>query len=363
MSRPDRRPRRPWAVVAVIVGVAVVATGWWLRPWELLAEPAAEAAEPVTAPVELATLTDQLRLAAQLSYGDAIPLPAAAGVLTALPAAGSVVELGQRVYEADGRPVVLLQGERPFWRGLEVGVEDGEDVRQLEQSLAALGFAPGTVDTRFDWRTRQAVRAWQKSLGLPQTGAFAPADAVVARAPSIRIAQLTARLGDAGASPARYTETVLRASARLTEAQARELTAGTPVTVVLPDGTELDAELASVDPGGQPTGDGEATTKPSATVEFPDQATVAAAGPVAVRIVVRRSEEQPMTLVVPATALLATPDGGYAVEVRRDDGIVRVPVEIGLVADARVQVRASGSEIDGNEGPVLAAGDLVVLAR
>jgi hypothetical protein len=37
-------------------------------------------------------------------------------------------------------------------------------------------------------------------------------------------------------------------------------------------------------------------------------------------------------------------------------------VEIGLVADARAQVLASGAEV-GAEGRVLAPGDLVVLAR
>ncbi len=66
--------------------------------------------------------------------------------------------------------------------------------------------------------------------------------------------------------------------------------------------------------------------------------------------------------MVPVTALLATADGGYAVEVWDGASAARTPVEIGLVADARAQVLASGAEV-GAEGRVLAPGDLVVLAR
>ena len=124
----------------------------------------------------------------------------------------------------------------------------------------------------------------------------------------------------------------------------------------------VDGDLTAVDPGGLPTGDGDAVTPPTATVEFEDQAQVADAGAVAVRIVIRDDEEQPETLVVPATALLATPDGGYAVEVWDGASATRTPVTIGLVADARAQVLASGADA-GGDGRVLAPGDLVVLAR
>ncbi len=363
MRRSSRRRRWPWALVAVLVALALAGGAWWLRPGEAPAATSAEATEPVTAPVERATLTERLRLNAQLTYGDAVPLPPAGGVVTALPAAGSVIATGERVYEVDGRPVVLLPGERPFWRELAEGAEAGEDVRQLQQALAVLGLFDAEADGRFGPRTARALKEWQKRLGLPQTGVFSPADAVVADAPGIRIARVTARLGESGTSPTSYTETTLRASARLTEAQARELAVGTPVTVVLPDGTEVGAALTAIDPGGQPTGDGEAKTNPSATVEFPDQAAVAAVGAVPVRIVVAQSEEQPATLVVPVTALLATADGGYAVETYAEGGMVRTPVVIGLIADARVQVLASGTEIEGGTGPALAEGDRVVLAR
>lgn len=56
---------------------AAVGAAWYFRAWEALALRPAEAAEPVTAAVEMATLTTQVRLSGQLSYGEAA-LPAAA---------------------------------------------------------------------------------------------------------------------------------------------------------------------------------------------------------------------------------------------------------------------------------------------
>lgn len=358
--------RRWWALTGVLLIVAgaavVVVRPWGAWPWEQGADDGSEQVAPVTAPVERTTLTSRLRLNAQLGYGEPVPLPAASGMLTALPAPGQVVETGHPVYEADGRPVVLFHGTRPFWRDLTVDSDDGEDVRQLEQNLAALGFFDDEVDARYDWVTRQAVRDWQKSLGVPRTGEFSAASVVVADAPGIRVAAVTARLGDSGTSPATSTATTLRAVAKLTAAQARELTAGTPVVVELPDGTEISTTLAAVDPGGVPTGKDDEKTPPTALVEFADQAAVASAGAAAVRIVISDDVESAETLVVPVTALVATPVG-YAVEVMRDGEPVRLPAEIGLVADARVQILRSGSEIAEGSGDPLTEGDEAVLAR
>lgn len=76
MSR--RRPRWAWAVAAVVLVAAAVGAAWYFRAWEALAPRPAEAAEPVTAAVEMATLTTQVRLSGQLSYGEAAP-PARGG--------------------------------------------------------------------------------------------------------------------------------------------------------------------------------------------------------------------------------------------------------------------------------------------
>lgn len=40
----------------------------------------------------------------------------------------------------------------------------------IERQLDAMGFEPGRVDGRFDESTRRAIRAYQRSRGLPETG-------------------------------------------------------------------------------------------------------------------------------------------------------------------------------------------------
>ncbi|MFT4286465.1 peptidoglycan-binding protein [Nocardioides sp.] len=369
MSRGSRS-RTALRLLLVVAAVAAAAAGATIairRPWEGAAEASAgsPASSAVTVPVERGTLTSQLRLSATLGYGDPIALPASSGILTALPSPGQRIEAGQAVYESDGRPVVLLQGARPLWRDLSSGVDDGPDVLQLEQNLARLGFFDREPDDRFDWWTTDAVQRWHRALGLPTTGTVAVADAVVVDAPSIRLAQVTAELGQAGVSPGTYTATTLSATATLTAAQARELTAGTPVTVVLPDGTELENTLAALDPGGQPAGEDGQTTPATATIEFPDQEQVASLGAASIRVIVQNTEESEQTLIVPATALIATAQDSYAVEVLTGERIVRVPVRIGLVADARVQILASGPDVAGApaDSPSLAEGESVVVSR
>jgi len=356
-------------VGALVIGVFAaggILLGMW-KPWESshgkdAVNPAATA---VTVPVELGTLTSQLRLNANLDFGEPVELPAATGVITALPVSGQVIEVGQRVYEVDGHPIIFLEGSRPAWRDLSSDSDDGQDVLQLEENLARLGFFDHEPDARYDWFTTDAVRRWQKELGVPVTGEVAAADVLFLNAPSIRIAQVSASLGQADVSPATYTAATLRAVVTLTPAQARELAVGTAVTVILPDGTELENKIAAVDPGGQPTGEDGQTAPPEAVIEFSDQKQVEGTGPASVRVIVQNTEESPETLIVPATALIATAKDNYAVEVLSGEGIVRVPVEIGLVADARVQVLASGTDVAGAPADAreLAAGDDVVISR
>ncbi|MFV0432924.1 MAG: peptidoglycan-binding protein [Leucobacter sp.] len=315
--------------------------------------------------MERDTLTSRLRLNATLGYGDPVELPSVAGVLTALPASGQVIEVGDSVYESNGRPVILLEGERPFWRDLSSDADNGFDVLQLEQNLARLGFFEGEPDTSFDWWTSDAVHRWQKALGVPATGKVATAEVVAVNAPGVRVSQVTGKLGQSGVSPLSYTATTLRATAKLTAAQMRELEAGAPVSVVLPDGTELENTIAAVDPGGQPTDEDGQKTPPTALIEFPDQKQVAAVGPSNIRVVVQGGEESAETLIVPAVALIATAKESYAVEVRIGGEIVRVPVRIGIIADARVQILASGPDVEGapTGARALAEGDEAVISR
>lgn len=336
-------------LMVAAVGLAV------LRPWSSVAESPDAASTPVTARAELTTLTSDLRLNGNLSYGASVALPGRAGTITRLPGAGEVIGVGQAIYEVDGKPVIAVRGDRPFWRDLGPGVENGPDVRQLEQALADLGFGKDmTVDDEFTAVTEANIIAWQKALGMPKDGIVKLGDVVAIADASVRIESVKAQLGDpAGTSPLTYTSTVLRVVAKLTDAQAREILPATRVSVILPDGTEAPATVTVVNPGGQPTEKEGETTPATATVEFDDPAVAAGIGLRAVKIVFATSEVKD-ALVVPVTALVATLDGGYAVDVLRKGGTLeRVGVKIGLIADTKAQV----------VGGDLAVGDAVVVAQ
>jgi peptidoglycan hydrolase-like protein with peptidoglycan-binding domain len=349
-----RRRVLAWAgggVALLLVAGGVTAAA--LQPWRAQGPDDPEEKPPTTVVVERTTLTADLVLNGTLSYGDAVELQGRGGTVTGLPAAGAEVAVGQSLYEVDGRPVIAVRGDRPFWRSLAEGIDDGPDVQQLEQFLADSGFGDLTVDQTFTWATAAAVKDWQESLGLPRTGVVGLGDIVAVNAPSVRVSTVTAKLGEsAGASPLSYTSPVLRVVAKLTDAQARELLPATPVTVTLPDGTEVPGILSAIDPGGVPYGTEGKTTPATASIELSDPTTAAGIGLRAVKVALA-SEEVKDALVVPVTALVATLDGGYAVDVVRDGKRVRVPVTLGLIADSRAQV------VDGD----LVEGDAVVVAE
>lgn len=341
------------AVIGGTAALAVAAAVFVWQPWRGTASDPDAANDAVTAIVERTTLTSNLVLGGSLSYGTAIDLPGRGGIITGLPTAGDEISVGHRVYEVDGMPIVAVRGDRPFWRTLVEGIPNGPDVRQLEQYLADAGFGDDlTVDDEFTWITTQRVKEWQERVGVEQTGMIALGDIVAVDSDPIRVDKVVAKLGDpASQSPLSYSSTRLRVVAKLTDAQARELQPATPVTVTLPDGTELGGTIAEIDPGGVPTGDEGETTSPSAVIDLDDPAAAGGIGLRAVKVALVSSEAKD-ALVVPVTALLATSDGGYAVDAIRDGAVVRISVELGLIADTRVQVL----------GDALVEGDVVVVA-
>ncbi|MGH9258897.1 MAG: hypothetical protein ACRD08_03210, partial [Acidimicrobiales bacterium] len=82
--------------------------------------------------------------------------------LTSLLDVGATASRGTVLYTADQQPVVALIGDLPAWRTLKEGVDDGADVRQLEENLVALGYGTDLdVDETFTAATAAAVEAWE----------------------------------------------------------------------------------------------------------------------------------------------------------------------------------------------------------
>lgn len=312
-----------------------------------------------TQPVTTGVLNAETRLGGTLQYDEPSEFQPATGTITQLPTPGAEIATGQQVYEMDGVTVPLFHGARPFWRTLQVDVPDGPDVTQLETNLQELGYFKAAPNAHFDWRTREAIRQWQaKTLGLTGdrvTGVFEPGSVALAATAPIRIKTVTARLGETDVSPGTYTGVALHVEATLTATQAATFKAGDKVQVILPNNTTIDTALAAVDQGGQSSGKDGQVTSPSARVDFPDQTQVASFGATSVQLVIPNATNANTaeTLIVPVTAIIASAGNTYAVDVVRGQRLERIPVELGLVANAQVQLtRADG----------LKAGDKVVVS-
>ena len=78
-------------------------------------------------------------------------------------------------------------------------MSDGEDIKQLEESLAKLGHFAAEADSHFDWRTQAAISQWQKSLGVSRDGVL-PLGQVLFASEDLRVGALKARVGDSAAN-------------------------------------------------------------------------------------------------------------------------------------------------------------------
>ena len=96
--------------------------------------------------------------------------------ITKVPEVGTSVNPGQVIAEVSGLAIVLFEGEVPTFRDLDTTSSRGPDIEQLERNLERLGFSDDsrmTVDETFTESTANAVKAWQASLGVEQTGVVA----------------------------------------------------------------------------------------------------------------------------------------------------------------------------------------------
>lgn len=166
--------RRALGVVLVLLLVAAAAgAGWWASRATLTSQvpedqdPAA-AAEAVWAEATTGAVGRSLPLSTTLRQ-PALPVAqnALVGVVTSV-SPGEVAE-GDVVYVVGETPVRVVEAGAPFWRDLARGVQ-GDDVVPLQRLLIEEGHLGGEPDGDFGWNTQQAVRAWQKAQGLPQTG-------------------------------------------------------------------------------------------------------------------------------------------------------------------------------------------------
>ena len=88
------------------------------------------------------------------------------GVVTFLPKEGSIVNFGEVLFIIDNKPVILLQGNTPFYRTLDLNSDPGVDIKQVEEALVYLGYADSTFvpDEVFDEQTSKMLNTLYLSL-------------------------------------------------------------------------------------------------------------------------------------------------------------------------------------------------------
>jgi peptidoglycan hydrolase-like protein with peptidoglycan-binding domain len=161
--------------------MALAIVGWAAArqirsPAQVAADTAAPQPAPITVPVERRTLSTEVIVRGTVRYGAAQPAVLATSrvkqgsdIVTRAPRRKAALGTGDVAMAVDGRPVFVLPGALPMSRDLHEGV-DGPDVLQLERALARMGFAPGSVDGRYDAGTEAAVSGFYLRQGWAPFG-------------------------------------------------------------------------------------------------------------------------------------------------------------------------------------------------
>jgi peptidoglycan hydrolase-like protein with peptidoglycan-binding domain len=318
-----------------------------------------------TAPVVRTDLSDEVQVDGALGFGAVHTFIGPVGTLTWLPRPGQEIVRGHRAFAVDGQGVPLFYGATPMWRTLEEGVDDGQDVRELQANLSALHYGDLTVDGHFGPSTREAVEDWQHDHGRDRTGVVRQGDVAIAPG-RLRIQSVAGVLGGSAhlqvlqATAAQRIVTVplpvdRQQLARTGGKVGLELPGGVRTTGHISDvgtvatagtgtGSAAGSAPGSAGPAGgtPPAGQGTANATISVHVRLDDfrAAGRLAGAPVTVDFTgqIRRG-----VLAVPVSALLAKGPHSYAVVVVDSAGRRRtVPVTLGMFGSGQVEVTGPG---------------------
>lgn len=178
----------------------------------------------------------------------------AQGVVTTIALeAGAEVGQGAVLYTTNLRPTVAAAGSIPAFRTLQRG-DRGPDVGQLQEMLKSLGHFAGEVDSSYNRKTVEAVRNWQKSLGVVVDGIVQLGDVVFVPALPARLS-LDAELVEVGTILVGGEKIVKGLSESplfsisATEAQATLIPQGTRVEIAAPNGKTWDARAVDRETG------------------------------------------------------------------------------------------------------------------
>jgi len=105
---------------------------------------------------------------------------ATAGVVTYLPDEGAVISFGEILFAIDNKPSILLEGETPFYRSLDMNSDPGKDIEQLENALVFLGYATDDFvpDQIFDQETSDMLNSLFTDYGIETKSEITPEEQI-----------------------------------------------------------------------------------------------------------------------------------------------------------------------------------------
>lgn len=345
MKTRRSRQRGALYLAATLAGAVIGATSFWLASPDPAADAGQKPETHETVPIEWGTLSGSTQVQGTLDYAGQRKLAAGVGgTLTSLPVPGALIGIGQDLYSVDNRPVVLMHGPLPAWRGFADGMAAGPDVKQLETNLAALGFFTRAPDEIFGTATQDAIKRWQKAAGMTITGTidhgmlvFSPGD--------VRVGAVGAALGDqVGPGTPILTLSSLdkQVDVDLKLADQRLGVVGSRVLIDLPGGVSAEGTITTVGVPIEKEVAGKTVVGIPITVILDDPSVAGEVHRASVTVAVP-SDTRENVLSVPVEALLALSGGGFGVELVNGDGSTsRVPVETGLFAAGRVEIFGDG---------------------
>jgi len=393
------RKRRVWRSMPLAAGLAVVTAAGGMA----LGAVAVSHRHPQSAPprpVLSTTTVVRTDLTATATYTATVGFDALrtvtgprSGTITRLPAAGGVVRRGRSLYWVDDEPVVVFYGPTPLFRTLgmpdsstaQVSLQSakagllaaqqvlttaenqrrppasaatlaqdqaavaqaqnavgtaqsaldqaatpptGQDVTIVAANLAALGYLPASAADTSTWTyvLTQAVKDFQQSAGMAATGTLTPSQVVVVPGP-VRVGVVTANVGDPAGSP---VLTLTRTTKLITFTATSSLRTGESLSVSTADGASLNGRIVALAPVGG---------KLQAQATADDSGALPASGSVSVTVT---TASHPGVLVVPAEALLALANGGYALQTPADQ---LLPVSVGLILNDQAEVSGPGVHV------------------
>ncbi|GAB7191450.1 hypothetical protein NUM3379_21570 [Kineococcus sp. NUM-3379] len=251
------RRNRVLLVVAGAAALSLVA-GLLLGRFVLGAADEEEVPAPglITVPVELGELSNDVTIRGEVAYSDSVEvridtsaIPGPAVVTGRVPAVGTELTGLSVALEVTGRPVLVLPGQLPAYRTLQVGVS-GPDVVQFKQAVRAVGLDAGNPGSDvFDARAANAVTALYDEAGYPapeppegaEEGVRAAQDGVRGAEQAVREARaaLDGARGGAGAVEIREADNAVNSARRELEAARAEVPVDTVRVADLQDALGL----------------------------------------------------------------------------------------------------------------------------